>query len=1048
MTRRLSTLLMLSLFALSLLSVPTFAAKAKVASSPAVSEVAAAQAIKPALVGGADDPYAYGVAEGKPTTSYTHSLGFQAANGIVDLGPTTRYDLPGNQSQMRQIAIGCSGNVHAVWADLQPAATRFIAAASYVPGGPITTGTGSGAGGGFPDLAVTGTGVGLAVWHRVAGGGTFAGIDFGCAAASYAESAVYPDSSPVKTGPSEVSNYIWPRIAADRDAGGNWFAHVVAHESPVVATSDLTGIQSLIYWRSQNNSHQPIATATGAFIDSVSGLTGTVIAHPDQADQRVAIVYTRPRSWITAPDTIGINENVVYRESTNLGVTWGPVTTIFNFGNTPDPLFNLGFERGWETSGLYAADGCLHVLFQSRWASDTLDNSIYYFPGRIRHWDKCSNLATVVTERAGATATCLAQSANVAKVTLSECQGKLYAIFSKSLNETDANNVEVYRDCSTGGFANYDLIAKASSTAGLTWGPDSNLTNTRAAGPSFNCAAGACRSELNLGSIERSTDSLRILYIEDLDAGINVQTQGAATDNPIKVMSIGCFNMVTFQNLTAAPSEVRYPFHTVPAGIKDTAVVLTNFGNIASPHTSVISYISGSGWLAFGGTQGPAPTGTVPVGVPNTENIGLRATGPGAQGLYQATVTFTYDSGTKTIVVPVDLYNFTSWFLPQDQAIRTSCNRMNVNQASEIANNVDGSRFSYFADATDYLYDGFLILGNSATNLTYSTFGGAGSAGLPTVSNPYGFLYAASATTYDSTTYANFRYASGQGYNRDSTIQFRSDYYAPKNPTTCNFYVLVYTLKKGPKNPAGSISNLAVGYYADWDIPSDSGSDNRGGFTAAKQMIFQQGYDITPPTDNEVRFGALGGRVSGGDAIIGGFVVDNLTYIYPEVGWENDSLWNKIQALTAGQYTAPAAYLYPSGGKEDLSMTLVLARNKTLNGATNDSLKYAVVVAGVQTAGGPAAGLTALEASIDAGYTFACTNNLIVCATCLCGDANGTGTINISDAVYVINYIFGGGPAPNPICLGDANGTGSVNISDAVYIINFIFGGGPAPFCP
>ena len=67
---------------------------------------------------------------------------------------------------------------------------------------------------------------------------------------------------------------------------------------------------------------------------------------------------------------------------------------------------------------------------------------------------------------------------------------------------------------------------------------------------------------------------------------------------------------------------------------------------------------------------------------------------------------------------------------------------------------------------------------------------------------------------------------------------------------------------------------------------------------------------------------------------------------------------------------------------------------------------------------------------------------------CFCGDANGTGTINISDAVFIIGYIFGGGAEPTPKCLGDANGTGTINISDVVYIINFIFGGGPAPFCP
>ncbi len=63
----------------------------------------------------------------------------------------------------------------------------------------------------------------------------------------------------------------------------------------------------------------------------------------------------------------------------------------------------------------------------------------------------------------------------------------------------------------------------------------------------------------------------------------------------------------------------------------------------------------------------------------------------------------------------------------------------------------------------------------------------------------------------------------------------------------------------------------------------------------------------------------------------------------------------------------------------------------------------------------------------------------------ICGDANSTGSVNISDAVFLIAYIFSGGPAPNPLISGDADCSGSVNISDAVYLINHIFGGGPAP---
>jgi hypothetical protein len=61
------------------------------------------------------------------------------------------------------------------------------------------------------------------------------------------------------------------------------------------------------------------------------------------------------------------------------------------------------------------------------------------------------------------------------------------------------------------------------------------------------------------------------------------------------------------------------------------------------------------------------------------------------------------------------------------------------------------------------------------------------------------------------------------------------------------------------------------------------------------------------------------------------------------------------------------------------------------------------------------------------------------------GDANGDGAVDISDAVYLIQYIFAGGPAPNPLLAGDANCDGAVDISDAVYLIQYIFAGGPAP---
>jgi hypothetical protein len=63
----------------------------------------------------------------------------------------------------------------------------------------------------------------------------------------------------------------------------------------------------------------------------------------------------------------------------------------------------------------------------------------------------------------------------------------------------------------------------------------------------------------------------------------------------------------------------------------------------------------------------------------------------------------------------------------------------------------------------------------------------------------------------------------------------------------------------------------------------------------------------------------------------------------------------------------------------------------------------------------------------------------------LCGDPNADLEVDISDVVYLIAYIFSGGPAPVPLLAGDANCDLTTDISDVVYLIAYIFSGGPAP---
>ena len=66
----------------------------------------------------------------------------------------------------------------------------------------------------------------------------------------------------------------------------------------------------------------------------------------------------------------------------------------------------------------------------------------------------------------------------------------------------------------------------------------------------------------------------------------------------------------------------------------------------------------------------------------------------------------------------------------------------------------------------------------------------------------------------------------------------------------------------------------------------------------------------------------------------------------------------------------------------------------------------------------------------------------------ICGNANGDDLVNVGDAVFVVNYVFRSGAAPDPIESGDANCDNQTNVGDAVYLISYVFKGGAEPCCP
>ncbi len=118
-----------------------------------------------------------------------------------------------------------------------------------------------------------------------------------------------------------------------------------------------------------------------------------------------------------------------------------------------------------------------------------------------------------------------------------------------------------------------------------------------------------------------------------------------------------------------------------------------------------------------------------------------------------------------------------------------------------------------------------------------------------------------------------------------------------------------------------------------------------------------------------------------------------------------------------------------------------LSRNAELLGyAYTDGSGYALVQFDQ-----PITGAIPLDLVVTAFNKTTYTAEIAVNAGNTVGDANGDGLIDLADAVYILNYLFKGGPAPNPLEVADCNCDQIVDLADAIYLLNYLFKGGPPP---
>jgi M6 family metalloprotease-like protein len=283
-------------------------------------------------------------------------------------------------------------------------------------------------------------------------------------------------------------------------------------------------------------------------------------------------------------------------------------------------------------------------------------------------------------------------------------------------------------------------------------------------------------------------------------------------------------------------------------------------------------------------------------------------------------------------------------------------------------------------------------------------------------------------------------YESGTFITQDSFLAVEKTWWAPKAADSCSFIMQrlrIYSYD------GGAHAGIAIGEAIDWDIPSDHtlSSDNYGGFSVSDRLLYQQGLEDngTGCQRNDARFGGM--------ALIGHYVndpaaIDVTTGPFNAYVVHFDHYYNWPPMPTSELIWCPGFGVHESG--EDLMSVMTYFYDYTVE--PGDTLNIFTVLTTVKTGT-----VEQLLGNLQEAKQWTNDHIIALPAPYVCGDANGDGQANVGDAVYLINFVFKGGPAPDPLCVGDANDDNGTNVGDAVYLINFVFKGGPAPMttcCP
>ncbi len=284
-------------------------------------------------------------------------------------------------------------------------------------------------------------------------------------------------------------------------------------------------------------------------------------------------------------------------------------------------------------------------------------------------------------------------------------------------------------------------------------------------------------------------------------------------------------------------------------------------------------------------------------------------------------------------------------------------------------------------------------------------------------------------------------YRSATMWTPDHNIRMENIFYAPKGGTTSCEYVIQRTMIFSGNGLTHT--NVAIGQFVDWDIPTISAADNYGNINMTDEYTYITGYGWGCQ-DNTLRAGMtamLGMSVNGNeiDTTVSAFNYFNesmQTYLYPN----SDLVASEIYTLMQD----PIPHNTPT--LED-KFTFITFDNAATITAT-DTLNYYTILTSTKDISKSALSLS-LSAILQDALNWMVVNIVPAADGSCCnfpGDANNDDEVGISDLTFFVDYMFiPGSPGPDCFAEFDNNGDCELGISDLTYFVDYLFVPGSQP---